>query len=263
MKFCGEIIGFSVNGLMGSDDIVKMDFQNNLSSIPTLTSLGNIGGFNFPHSISKIFREDADLYGFVTNVANNTISRLKFNGCTNSSIPNSADSIPPQITYNTPGVYNIHLIVDEGLATQTSLCKSIVVVASPLKTPLFDTAFCSNDSLLLKTSFPAGSYTWNNGSTDSTITVNQPGTYWVQSDYYGCTVRDSINTLNSVSPIVNLGPDTITCHLDSLLLSAEIQAQYIYGRMVAVLKLIWLKIPDYTTFRLKMPVVVKLKIQYV
>lgn len=221
MKFCGEIIGFSVNGLMGSDDIVKMDFHNDLSSTPTLTSLGNIGGFNFPHSISKIFREDADLYGFVTNVANNTISRLKFTGCTNSSIPNSADSIPPPITYNTPGVYNIHLIVDEGLATQSSLCKSIVVVASPLKTPLFDTAFCNNDSLILKTSFPSGSYAWNNGSTNSTITVNQPGTYWVQSDYYGCTVRDSINTLNSVSPIVNLGQDTTRCRFDSLLLNAN------------------------------------------
>lgn len=220
MKFCGELIGFVVNGLETKNDIVRLDFNNNLLSTPTAQSLGNIGDLYFPHSLSQIFRVGADLYTMITNVRNNTLTRLRFAGTTSSNIPNSTDSTPPTITYSSPGIYNINLMVDEGLATQTSICKSITVVASPVKTPIFDTAFCSGDSLFLKTSFPVGSYTWNTGSTDSNIIVKQPGTYWVQSDYYGCTVRDSINTFNSVTPFVNLGKDTSTCNVDSLLLNA-------------------------------------------
>lgn len=127
MKFCDQIVGFAVNGAIGSDDIVKFDFHNDLSTTPTMTSLGNTGNLNFPHSIAKIFRVDADLYSFVTNVGNNTLTRLKFSGCNNSSIPNSSVQNPPPVTYSTPGVYNINLTIDDGLPTQTSFCKQIVV----------------------------------------------------------------------------------------------------------------------------------------
>jgi hypothetical protein len=87
MKMCDQIVGFAVNGHLNNSDIIKLDFNNNLSSIPTLSSLGVIGNSSFPHSISKLFRVGNDLYSFITSVDNNTITRLKFNGCTNSSIP--------------------------------------------------------------------------------------------------------------------------------------------------------------------------------
>lgn len=127
MKFCGELIGFVVNGLETKNDIVRLDFNNNLLSSPTAVSLGNIGDLYFPHSLSQIFRVGADLYTMITNVRNNTITRLRFIGSSNSNIPNSSDSIPPVITYDSAGIYNVHLMVDEGLPTQTSICKSIVV----------------------------------------------------------------------------------------------------------------------------------------
>lgn len=127
LKSCGETIGFAVNGAFGSNDIVKINFQNNLTGIPLLTSLGNIGNSSFPHSLSKIFRVGDDLYSFITNVENNTVTRLRFTGCNNSSIPNSALQNPPPITYNTPGTYNINLTVDDGLPTQSSVCKQVVV----------------------------------------------------------------------------------------------------------------------------------------
>nr|WP_262713657.1 LamG domain-containing protein [Panacibacter ginsenosidivorans] len=218
VQSCDGIFGYVLNEQ--SNNIIKLNFGFDIESTPSSIILNNITGLSFPNSFSKFFRIGSDLYSFIPNVNSNTLVRLQFSGCNNSSIPNSSDSIPQQITYNAPGIYNINLMVDEGLATQTSLCKSIVVMPSPVKTPLFDTAFCSGDSLLLKTSFPEGTYTWNNGKTDSVITVNQPGIYWVQSDYYGCTVRDSINTLQNISPIVNLGPDTTICRLGSLLLNA-------------------------------------------
>ena len=78
MKFCGQIIGFAVNGGLNANDILKIDFNNNLSSVPTITSLGNTGNLDFPVSIAKIFRVGSDLYTFVTNSDNNSLTRLRF-----------------------------------------------------------------------------------------------------------------------------------------------------------------------------------------
>src|SRR6185295_15813877 len=98
-----------------------------LTSIPTVINLGNIGNLSTPHSISKLFRVSDDLYSFITNVGNNTITRLRFAGCTNSNPANSVLQNPTPVIYNTPGTYNINLTIDDGLPTQSSICKQVVV----------------------------------------------------------------------------------------------------------------------------------------
>jgi len=128
MRYCGKIVGFAINGNQSFNDLIKLDFGNNLLSTPTAVSLGNIGNMLFPHCISKIFRVGPDLYSFVPNVDNNTLTRLRFTGCTNSSIPNSNAQNPPPVTYNAPGTYNINLTVDDGLPTQSAYCKQVVVL---------------------------------------------------------------------------------------------------------------------------------------
>lgn len=126
LRYCGENEAFVINA-NGSNDIVKLDFGNSLLNNPTAVSLGNQGNLNFPHCISKLFRVGADVFSFITNVNNNTLTLLQFTGCTNASIPNSTAQNPPAITYNTTGTYNINLTVDDGLPTQTSYCKQVVV----------------------------------------------------------------------------------------------------------------------------------------
>jgi gliding motility-associated-like protein len=166
MKFCGQIVGFAVNGAFGSDDVVKIDFNNDLNSTPVLTSLGNLGNMNFPPSITKIFRVGSDLYSFVCNANNNTITRLRFEGCTNSSIPNSTAQNPPPIVYNTPGIYSISLTVDDGLPTQMTVCKQIEVEdCSPTTViPSFDipASVCVGKPVTINnTSQGASSYFWS------------------------------------------------------------------------------------------------------
>ncbi|MDQ6763121.1 MAG: PKD domain-containing protein, partial [Bacteroidota bacterium] len=126
LKYCGENEAFVINA-NGAYDIVKLDFGSNLLSTPTATSLGNQGNLSFPHSISKLFRVGPDVFSFITNVNNNTLTLLKFPGCTNASLPNSTVQNPPPLTYNTVGTYNINLTVDDGLPTQSSYCKQVVV----------------------------------------------------------------------------------------------------------------------------------------
>jgi len=211
MKFCGQIMGFVVNGEAGFDGIVKLDFQNNLLNTPKATSLGNLGNLDFPHSISKLFRVGADLYSFITNVRNNTITRIRFAGSNNASIPNSSLKDPAIISYSKPGTYNINLMVDEGLATQASFCKSVVVLAPPQKKPILDTTFCAGDSVLLTSDF-TGTSLWNTGSKSNSIFVKNSGIYWVESNNYGCSTRDSFNVVKKtciVTTAAFIAPDTV------------------------------------------------------
>jgi gliding motility-associated-like protein len=126
LRYCGENEAFVINA-NGSYDIVKLDFGGSLLNNPTAVSLGNQGNLKFPHCLSKLFRVGPDVFSLITNVDNNTLSLLQFPGCTNASIPNSTVQNPPAITYNIPGTYNINLTVDDGLPTQTSYCKQVVV----------------------------------------------------------------------------------------------------------------------------------------
>jgi gliding motility-associated-like protein len=111
-------------GNAATNTITKLDFGTNLLGNPIPTSLGNVGNLSFPHSLSKLFRVNNDIYSFIPNVNNNTITRVRFAGC---SLPGSTVQNPAPIVYSQPGIYDINLLVDVGLPTQTSFCKQIVV----------------------------------------------------------------------------------------------------------------------------------------
>ncbi len=127
IKYCGELIAYVINADQSYNNLIKLNFAN-ITSAPTATNFGNIGNMRFPHCLSKLFRSGADLYTFVTNVSNQTITRLQFTGCSNASTPNSTNANPGTVTYNTPGTYNITLTIDDGLPTQTAVCKPVVVL---------------------------------------------------------------------------------------------------------------------------------------
>lgn len=56
-----------------------------------------------------------------------------------------------------------------------------------------DTTICQYGDLVLKTKQPYESYSWNDLSSASILTVKQPGIYWVQvTDANGCTGKDSV-----------------------------------------------------------------------
>jgi len=228
MKSCGQIIGFAVNGSLSNSDVVKMNFNNNLSSIPTFSSLGNVGNSNFPHSISKLFRVKDQLYAFTSNVGNNTVTRLMFNGCNNSSISSSQLQTPPGVSYNTTGTYNINLTIDDGLPTQNAICKQIVVIPALNHTALKSISFCAGETVRLGAK-ERGKYKWNTGSNTDSITVSSSGIYWVETSRGSCYNRDSFNvTVNSV-PVLKLPGDTTVCKGSSLSLNPLANNNFSYS----------------------------------
>lgn len=188
LKDCGHTFGFLTHP---NNTITKMEFPNGVSGAPTFTNLGNIASFNFPHSISNIFRDGDSVYMFIPNVNSNSLSRIVFGNCNNSSIPSSTQANPPVYTYNAVGTYNVSLTIDEGTPTQATVCKSIVVV-NPVSKPdaSINQIICSTDSIRLTVANidATATYAWTgpNGfsSTNPNVSLdfnnpNQAGQYIV------------------------------------------------------------------------------------
>jgi gliding motility-associated-like protein len=221
LKECGKITAFAVNGAT-YDQLVRLEFGDDLLSVPKGVNLGNVGNFSFPHSISKFFRVGSDVYTFVTNVYSATITRLRFGGCSNASIPNSSVASPAPFSYNAPGTYTVTQTLDMGLPTQTATCRNIVVLAALPHQPVKNISICEGDSIKLGTSGggASGTYLWNNGAAADSQYISTPGYHWIETTRAGCSNRDSFFVSVKPSPKVFLGNDTLICGGGSLLLNA-------------------------------------------
>ncbi len=217
---CQEVFGMIVNE--NSNDIVRVTFPNGLLNTPFGTSLGNIANFSFPHHISEVYRLKDTLYAFIANVSNNTLSRIYFPSCNNSSISSSTLANPPSYTYNAIGTYNVSLVINENTPSQSNYCKQIVVVNSIVAHITGDTVYCAGDSIKLCANAPPGStYQWNgpNGfsSTNPNIIVPHAsqanaGAYNLVAYNNGCSssvISVFVTVVNP--PVVNLGSDINIC----------------------------------------------------
>jgi gliding motility-associated-like protein len=218
-------VGFVVND--NTADIVRLNFST-LSTVPSATSLGKIGGTNNPHSISKIFREGGNLFAFLPNSQTNGLSRIQFSGCANSSIPSSTIQNPGAIQYNASGTYNITLSVDEGLPTQTSYCKSIKVTQPVPLVASSDTSICLGDSILLNVNGGVG-YKWIPTTNLSNPNVSNPIIKPIVSTQYivsainssQCFSNDTVQVDVKQPPVFTLTPNAVSiCKFDSVQLIA-------------------------------------------
>jgi len=225
LRYCGENEAFVINA-NGGYNIIKLDFGSSLINNPTAVNLGNQGNLSFPHSLSKLFRVGADVFSLITNVNNNTLSLLQFPGCTSASIPNSTAQNPPPIKYNTPGTYNINLTVDDGLPTQTSYCKQVVVQDINISKSN-DSSICAGSSLQL-TAGGGSIYSWSPSSTLNNQGIANPiasplatTKYYVTvSNAAGCSKMDSILITVKSAPVITKSNDTSICYSSAVQLLA-------------------------------------------
>lgn len=190
LRDCERIFGFVLNRL---GDIVRMDFNNGVDTIPDFTSLGEVGNLYNPQGISDVFRVGDTLYAFVANIDNNSITRLYFPGCDNASISSSTDRDPPPITYNSPGNYNISLVINEGRPDQENYCQNITVLESPEVDLGNDIVINPGSTITIDADGNYASYEWSTGETTPAIEVDRGGVYTVVvTNEYGCTAEDEI-----------------------------------------------------------------------
>lgn len=78
-----------------------------------------------------------------------------------------------------------------------------------------DTAICTQ-TILAATATNAGSYSWSTGSTSSSITITQPGTYWVQVTNQCSSDSDTIVIMQGIAPVFSLGNDSTLCSTQTI-----------------------------------------------
>jgi gliding motility-associated-like protein len=249
---CEGVVGLVVNEENEqTGTITKLNFGDNLLSKPQAKNLGNVGELKFPHSISKFFLEGNDIYCFITNVKNNSITRLRYTGCTSTNISSSTQQTPPAVSYSEPGMYNVNLLVDIGLPTQTSFCKQIVVKNCDTICNLnagftYKQNTCDPKTIQFndKTS-NADSIWWNFGDGKTTGNVQNPNHQYASFNNYrvqmfaktnsGCLDTAIININVSIkkdSAIINR--DTSICAKTSLQLSAVKGISYCWSPSIGL-----------------------------
>jgi gliding motility-associated-like protein len=122
----------------------------------------------------------------------------------------------PPVVYNTPGTYNINLTINEGLPTQSSFCKQVVVSSGPVITKSANTTICRLDSAQLTVS-GGTSYLWTPSAGLSSPTIANPKAapaqttrYYVDVSNQGCVARDSITVSVIQVPVFALTPASIS-----------------------------------------------------
>jgi gliding motility-associated-like protein len=177
----------------------------------------NVGAMNYPSSISSILRSGDNLYGFISNSYDSTLTRIDFKQCHSSTIPSYSEIVPPVYEYDTPGVYNVYLVVNQGMPNMRVDCKTIAVLPYPTIAMNTDTTICEGDTVrLYAISNSADSIRWQTGyNIDTTYlfrdsvrvfpaySANYPVTLYYPN---GCIVDTSVHVNVSVVH-ADAGPD--------------------------------------------------------
>jgi gliding motility-associated-like protein len=124
-----------------------------------------------------------------------------------------------QITSNWEG--KIYAAIDGRCAAQADSIK-ITVLISPDKIDLGkDTSLCPSNTLKLNARKGFFTYRWQDGSTDSTYLVQQPGKYYVTATNACGTLYTDTIEVKAAPPIpFDLGPEKSKCNKDSITISA-------------------------------------------
>jgi gliding motility-associated-like protein len=135
----------------------------------------------------------------------------------------TSTQMSPSMTYTTAGNYVITLIGTTSLGCSDTLTQNVIVNAPPIADAGSNQSICLGQSATL-TATGGTSYAWTpGGATTPSITVT-PGSltnyYVVVTNANGCTSRDSVRVTVRTLPVVNAGPDQITCAGGNVTLTA-------------------------------------------
>ncbi len=124
----------------------------------------------------------------------------------------------PTFSATTAGQYSV--TVDLG-----GCLKSDSIMVTVIPSPVVDigddrVVACAGEDFTLTANVVADGFMWQDGSTDSTFTGNQPGIYVVEANNGRCPVQDSVEVVYVTPNIVNLGNDSIFCEAQNFVLNA-------------------------------------------
>lgn len=127
----------------------------------------------------------------------------------------------PSIVVDTNGSYIVTVYHGDCKASDTI---NVILASNPVPYIGPDSLFCDDFSYTIGTKVESATYQWNTGDTSAFITVSSPGTYYVMVDSLGCRGGDTVLVTQIISPVVNLGEDTLFCDVVYMPLDAGVVA---------------------------------------
>ncbi len=121
-----------------------------------------------------------------------------------SGINNNSTLLNPAHLFSIPATFHVRLITHRTGFTDTTYA-NVTITTSPVVNLGSDTSFCTGSSIVLNAGGGFTGYSWQDNSTDSTLTVSLSGTYWVTVSNGTCSGSDSIQ-LNAIPcnyPVTN------------------------------------------------------------
>lgn len=114
------------------------------------------------------------------------------------------------LTVSGTGTYWVQVADRHGcLGSDTVQILTMAPLPNHFLTP--DTTICQYGDLVLTTNRPYDSYSWSDLTSASTITIQQPGTYWVMvTDNNGCTATDTVVVMHKECLVGLFVPNAFT-----------------------------------------------------
>jgi gliding motility-associated-like protein len=101
----------------------------------------------------------------------------------------------PSIVVSAPGIYWVKVTDQFGCKGSDSV-NIISLLSVPSRFLTADTAVCTYGTMVLNANASYNTYLWNTGAVTASLTITQPGIYWLQvNDNNHCSGRDSIIVL--------------------------------------------------------------------
>jgi gliding motility-associated-like protein len=126
----------------------------------------------------------------------------------------SADSV---FRVNEAGTYSVTVINGHGCVNADTI-NVTEIIAGPSGFLVHDISMCENGTAQLNPMGSWASYLWSTGDAKSSITIKQPGQYWLQvTDYNACVGRDTVSVvIKDDCPKVIYFPNAFTPNDDGL-----------------------------------------------
>ena len=131
----------------------------------------------------------------------------------------------PSYSYSAAGSYTVKLVVGSSSGCIDSISKTVIVDTLPIADAGTDQTICSQDTAILGgLAVSTFSYNWDNSSTLNDASVANPKAFPTTTTTYsvtvtdgnGCTDVDEVEITVNDLPVVDAGPDQITCLNDSV-----------------------------------------------
>ena len=190
LKICDDFFGLLATRDI-ENEIIVLEFGNSIENIPSTISLGGFSEFEFPQALtnSQIVAEGIAI--FVGSVDNKKLSRIILSSPSSWNVDCQNTLSDFNLSYSEAGTYDFQLIVNDGLPTQTSFCKNIVVIPTPDLDLGNDTTLCVGETLSLATDNIQT--TWqNNQAVGNTFDVSETNLYTAKIEGESCSSYDSV-----------------------------------------------------------------------